>query len=121
MRLIIAAIPVDKLDDVRKALLAIDVGHMTVARATGHGRFSRRASEDTALYRGVEHVPDLSPMARVEIAALREHVDATIEAISRACSQSSGREQGIIFVLPIEACVRVPSGERGREALGDPT
>ena len=120
MRLVIAVIPLDKLDDVRQALLAIEVGHLCVTRATGHGRFGVVSSDDAEIYRGVEHVPALTPKARIELCVLRERVEGVIDVITRASRQSSGNDDGFVFVLPVDEVVRLPAGERGRRALGEP-
>ena len=52
MKLIIAIIQPDKLDEVHQALIAAEIFRITVSRVTGHGQ-----QEDPELYRGEEVVP----------------------------------------------------------------
>jgi len=54
---------------------------------------------------------------RIEIAVNDEHVQETIDAIiSSARSGEIG--DGKIFVMPIEQCIRIRTGESGKEAIG---
>ena len=52
MKMITAIIPSDKLDQVREALIAAEIGRITVSRVTGHGQ-----QENMDLYRGQEVAP----------------------------------------------------------------
>jgi len=63
MKLIVAIIQPDKLDEVHQALIHAEIFRITVSRVTGHGQ-----QEDQELYRGEEVKPDLIPKVRLEIA-----------------------------------------------------
>ncbi|MCA9717260.1 MAG: P-II family nitrogen regulator [Myxococcales bacterium] len=112
MKLIVAIVKPEKLDVIRQALMAAGVAHMTVSRATGHGKL-----DEAELYRGVEFVPDLTPKVRLEIAVAREMVETTINAIVGSARSHGERGDGKIFVLPLEQCVRIRTGEQGPDAL----
>ncbi len=113
MKLVIAVIRPEKLDDVREALVAAEITRITVTRATGHGQY---LGED--LYRGQIHVPDLYPKVRLEIACNDEFVEIIIDAILRGARQNGGKVgDGKILVVPLEQCIRIRTGERGGSAI----
>jgi nitrogen regulatory protein P-II 1 len=113
MKMVVAIIQPDKLDEVRQALIEAEVSRVTVSRVTGHGR-----AVDTSLYRGQEHAPDLIPKVRLEIAVNDAFVEPTIAAILRSARHGSGQlGDGKIFVMPLEEVVRIRTGERGGEAI----
>jgi nitrogen regulatory protein P-II 1 len=116
MKLIVAIIRPDKLDAVQAALNQRDVYLMTVSDVRGCGR--QRGY--TEVYRGTEFQVRLLPKLKLEIAVNDAFVEATVEAIVQA-----GRTEGTgavgdgkIFVLPLEDCIRIRTGERGTEAIG---
>ena len=113
MKLIIAVIRPEKLDDVREALVAAEITRITVSRISGHGQFI-----ESDLYRGQTHVPNLNNKVRLEIACNDEFVDITINAILKSAKSQSGKPgDGKIFVMPLEECIRISSGERGGKAI----
>jgi nitrogen regulatory protein P-II 1 len=113
MKLIIAIIQPDKLDEVHQALIAAEIYRVTVSRVTGHGQ-----QEDPELYRGEEVVPSLIPKVRLEIAVNDAFVDATIDAILGAAKHGHGSiGDGKIFILPLEETIRIRTGERGGSAI----
>ena len=116
MKLIVAIIRPEKLEAVQQALAARDVYLMTVTDVRGCGR--QRGHME--VYRGAEVQSKLIPKLKLEIAVNESFVEATIEAIvHEARSGSPGSiGDGKIFVLPLEDCVRIRTGERGGEAIG---
>lgn len=113
MKLIIAIIQPHKLDEVRQALIDAEIGRITVSRCTGHGR-----QEDIDLYRGQEVTPDLATKVRLEIAVNDSFVDRTVDTILKAARQDTGKiGDGKIFVLPLEQCIRIRTGDRGTDAI----
>jgi nitrogen regulatory protein P-II 1 len=113
MKLITAIIQADKLDEVREALLAAEIGRITVSRVTGHGR---QQGED--LYRGQVVVPDLIPKVRIEIGVNDSFKDITIQTILRAAKHGKGEiGDGKIFVTNLEECYRIRTDESGGEAI----
>ena len=85
MKLIVAIIEPDKLDEVHQALIAAEIFRITVSRVTGHGR-----QEDPELYRGEEVAPGLIPKVRLEIAVNEAFVEPTIEAILKGARHGDG-------------------------------
>ena len=116
MKLVVSIIRPEKLEDVQKALNAVDVYLMTVTDVRGCGR--QRGY--TEVYRGQEIQIKLLPKVKLEIAVNEAFVEATVEAIVHA-ARSAGTGSigdGKIFVLPLEDCVRIRTGEQGGSAIG---
>ncbi len=115
MKYIIAVVQPSRLEAVKEALSSVEVFRLTVSDAQGLGR----QKGHTEIYRGHEYQVNLIPKVRLEIAVNDEFVEATIEAIIRG--GRTGEEgkigDGKIFVLPLEDCVRIRTGERGNEAI----
>ena len=47
-----------------------------------------------------------------------EYVDAVIEVITTVAQKDGDKGRGKIFILPIEECIRIRTGERGSVAIG---
>ena len=116
MKLIIAIIRPEKLEAVQRALSERDVYLMTVTDVRGCGR----QGGHTELYRSTKIQVRLLPKLKLEIAVNEAFVEAAVEAIVHAArTPESGQiGDGKIFVLPLEDCVRIRTGERGGEAIG---
>jgi nitrogen regulatory protein P-II 1 len=113
MKLIVAIIQPDKLDEVHQALIAAEIFRITVSRVTGHGQ-----QEDPELYRGEEVVPGLIPKVRLEIAVNEAFVEPTVNAILGAAKHGDGViGDGKIFIMPLDEVIRIRTGERGGEAI----
>src|SRR5882724_6621699 len=111
MKLIVAIIRPDKLEDVQRALSECDVYLMTVTDVRGCGR--QRGY--TEMYRGTEFQIRLLPKIKLEIAVNDAFVEAAIEVIVRTgrTSDTGQLGDGKIFVLPMDDCIRIRTGERG--------
>jgi len=112
----VAIIRPEKLEAVQKALHEREVYLMTVSDVRGCGR----QRGHTEVYRGAEFHVRLLPKLKLEIAINEPFVEATLEAIVHA-SRSGDTGQigdGKIFVLPMDDCVRIRTGERGELAIG---
>lgn len=115
MKLIVAIIRPERLEDVQRALNAVDVYLMTVSDVRGCGR----QRGHTEVYRGQEIQIRLLPKLKLEIAVNEAFVEATIEAIVHAARSDTGQiGDGKIFVLPLEDAIRIRTGERGSTAIG---
>jgi len=113
MKLIIAILQPDKLEEVHHALVDADVLRITVSRCTGHGQ-----AEDPDLYRGQEVKPSLLPKVRIEIAVNDAFVQPAVDAILNAAKHNGGViGDGKIFVLPLDDCIRIRTGEHGGSAI----
>src|SRR5215211_3460901 len=116
MKLVVAIIRPEKLEDVQQALAEKDVYLMTVTDVRGCGR--QRGF--TEVYRGAEVTVRLVPKVKLEIAVNEPFVEAAVEAIVHAArtGDTGTIGDGKIFVLPLEDCVRIRTGERGGDAIG---
>jgi nitrogen regulatory protein P-II 1 len=115
MKLIIAIIQPGKLEAVKEALTQVEVFRLTVVDCQGFGR----QKGQTELYRGHEYKVNLLRKVQLQIAVNDDFVEPTINAIIKG--GRTGKEgqigDGKIFVLPLDECVRIRTGERGREAI----
>ena len=112
MKLVTAVIKPFKLDDVRAALEKCGVHGMTVTEASGFGR----QRGHTEVYRGAEYEVDFVPKLKVEVLVDDSQVDEVVEAIvTNAATGKIG--DGKVWVVPVDAVVRVRTGERGKDAL----
>lgn len=112
---IIALIRATSIESVRKKLEAIGVQAMTISECAGHGR--QRGKKE--IYRGHEYHLTLVPKVKIEIACTQGELELALEAI-RAGALSSGEGRigdGKIFVLPLEECIRIRTGESGKQAI----
>jgi len=101
-----------KLDEVKEALNEIGVQGITVSEVKGFGR----QKGHTELYRGAEYVVDFIPKIKLEIIVSEAILSRVVEAIEQ--SAKTGRiGDGKIFVTPVEAVVRIRTGETGEDAL----
>jgi nitrogen regulatory protein P-II 2 len=115
MKMIVAIIRPEKLEAVQTALAKSDVYLMTVSDVRGCGR--QRGF--TEVYRGTEFQVRLLPKLKLEIAVNDAFVEAAVEAIVHAARSDTGQiGDGKIFVLPLDDCVRIRTGERGGSAIG---
>ena len=113
MRLVIAYIQPEKLIDVKQALYAAEIYKVSVSNALGCGQ--QKGYHET--YRGVDIEVNLLKKVRLEIAVNEDYVQPTIDAII-AGARTGEIGDGKIFVLPLERCVRIRTGEEGHDAIG---
>ena len=113
MKLIMAYIQPEKLNDVKQALYAAEVFKMSVTNAMGCGQ--QKGYHET--YRGVDVEVNLLKKVRIEIAVNEDFVQPTIDAIIKGARTDSIGD-GKIFVIPMEKCVRIRTGETGNDAIG---
>src|SRR5437763_1061088 len=116
MKMVVAIIRPDKLEAVQAALNEREVYLITVTDVRGCGR--QRGY--TEVYRGTEIEVRLLPKLKLEIAVNDAFVDVTVEAIVHAARTPDTGQigDGKIFVLSLEDCVRIRTGERGSVAIG---
>lgn len=113
MKLIVAYIKPEALPDVKKALYAADIKKMSVTNSLGCGQ--QMGYHES--YRGVDIEVNLLKKVRLEIAVNDNFVKPTIDAIvSGARTGKIG--DGKIFVIPLEECYRIRTGEEGSDAIG---
>lgn len=113
MKLIIAIIKPERLEEVKKKLYHAEVNLLTVSEVLGHGR----QKGVTEVYRGLREVGNFLKKIRLEIAVNEDFVEPTIKAIvSSAKTGETG--DGKIFVIDLKECVRIRTEERGTVAIG---
>ncbi len=101
-----------KLDEVKEALMEIDVGGMSVTEVKGFGR----QKGHTELYRGSEYQVDFLPKIKIEIVIKDSDLDRVVDAIVSA-AKTGQIGDGKIFVSAVEEAVRIRTGESGEEVL----
>lgn len=112
MKKVEAIIKPFKLDEVKESLNEIGIQGITISEVKGFGR----QKGHTELYRGAEYVVDFIPKIKLEIIVSDSILPQVIEAIEK--SAKTGRiGDGKIFVTPVEAVVRIRTGETGEDAL----
>jgi nitrogen regulatory protein P-II 1 len=112
MKKIEAIIKPFKLDDVKEKLTSLGIKGMTVVEVRGFGR----QKGHTEIYRGAEYVVDFLPKIKIEIAVPDRQVPEIVAAI-RESANTGKIGDGKIFVLPVEECIRIRTGETGEDAL----
>ncbi len=106
MKLILAIIRPEKLDDVKRALEEAGIYPMTVVDVRGRGE----QKGITIMYRGRPITIDLIPKVELQIVVKDEDVDRVIKIITEN-ARTGKPGDGRIFILPIEKSVRVRTGE----------
>src|SRR5436190_27634 len=115
MKLILAIIQPSKLEAVKEALNKVEVFRLTIVDVQGFGR-QKGHSE---IYRGHELNVNLLRKVQLQIAVNEDFVEPTVNALMEARrTVAEGRVgDGQIFILPLEDCIRIRTGERGPEAI----
>ena len=112
MKLIVAIIRPDKLNDVLERLYRVEVRGLTVSRVMGHGG----ETEQVETYRGMTVKVELHEKVRLEIGVSESFVDVTVAAIL-ASAHTGEVGDGKVFVLPVEQVYRIRTGERDQAAV----
>jgi nitrogen regulatory protein P-II 2 len=107
MKYIIAIIQPDRLDEVIAALSEEEINLMTVSDVMGRGRQKGVAE----VYRSHVERGGLLHKIKIEIA-----VSNSVDAITRG-ARTGNIGDGKIFVLEMEECLRIRTGETGVSAL----
>ncbi|MFH0975760.1 MAG: P-II family nitrogen regulator [Spirochaetota bacterium] len=113
MKYVIAVIRPHKLEAVKAELEKEEVHLMTISEVLGCGR----QKGITEVYRGVKEVDNLLRKVKLEIAVNDSFLEKTISAITRGAGEGKIGD-GKIFVLDLNECIRISSGERGHVAIG---
>ena len=113
MKMIVAIIQPEKLEEVKDALFHAEVCKMTVCRVKGCGQ----QGGFTEHYRGQVRNINLLEKVKVEIAVNDEFVQPTVKAIIKA-AKSDTIGDGKIFIMPMDECIRIRTDETGPDAIG---
>jgi nitrogen regulatory protein P-II 2 len=112
MKMIIAIIKPSRLDDVLDAATDAGASGITVTEVRGYGRQKGK----TEVYRGAEYEVKLLPKVKLEIAVSSDIVERVMEAVVRTANTGKIGD-GKIFVLDLEAALRIRTGERDAQAI----
>jgi len=112
---IIAFIRPTALEPVRLALSDIGIQALTISECAGQGRQGGK----TEMYRGHEYSNALIAKVRCEVACTQGELKFALEAFQKgACTPgSAAMGEGKIFVFNLEECVRIRTGESGKNAI----
>jgi len=113
MKYIIAVIQPDKIEDVLEALDEEAIHLVTASDVMGRGRQKGIAE----IYRSHVEPGNLLRKVKLEIAVNDDFVTAAITTIARV-ARTGNIGDGKIFVLDLEQCVRIRTGETGSVAIG---
>ena len=113
MKYIVAIIQPDRLDEVLERLTDKKIHLVTVSTVMGRGRQGGIAQ----VYRSHKEAGTLLKKIKLEIGVNDTYVKPAIEAITGA-ARTGQVGDGKIFVLNMEECYRIRTGETGGEAIG---
>jgi nitrogen regulatory protein P-II 1 len=112
MKLIVAIIRPDLLNDVLESLYRAEVRGITVSRVLGHGG----ETDAVETYRGTTVKMELHEKVRLEIGVSNPFVEVTVRAIlDAACTGEVG--DGKVFVIPVENVYRIRTKEKDEAAV----
>jgi nitrogen regulatory protein P-II 1 len=112
VKLVVAVIRPEKLNDVLESLFRADIRGLTLHRVEGHGGETERVET----YRGTTVKMELSEKVRLEIGVSDHFAVPTVEAILRA-ARTGDVGDGKVFVLPVEKVYRIRTGEEDQAAV----
>ncbi|HEY3745304.1 MAG TPA: P-II family nitrogen regulator [Gemmatimonadaceae bacterium] len=112
MKLVVAIVRPERLNEILEALYRADVRGLTISRVRGHGG----ETEAVETYRGMTVKVELHDKVRLEIGISDNFVDPTVRAILSAGATGDVGD-GKIFVLPVEKVYRIRTGEEDRSAV----
>ena len=113
MKLIIAYVQPYKLNDVKQSLIDAEITKMSVTNSLGCGQ----QMGFTETYRGAEVEINLLKKVRLEIAVNDEFAEKAITAIADG-AHTGAIGDGKIFVITLDQCYRIRTGDTGPEAIG---
>ena len=112
MKLVVAVIRPERLQNVLESLFRARVAGLTISRVQGHGGETERVET----YRGTTVKMELTDKVRLEIGVSDHLVEPTVNAILEA-ARTGDVGDGKIFVLPVENVYRIRTGELDRAAV----
>jgi nitrogen regulatory protein P-II 1 len=112
MKLIIAIVRPEKLNDVLEALFRAEVRGLTVSGVRGHGG----EMEQVETYRGMTVKVELHDKVRLEIGVSEPFVDRTVEAILTS-ARTGDVGDGKVFVVPVSKVYRIRTGDEDEAAV----
>jgi nitrogen regulatory protein P-II 1 len=113
MKNIVAIIQPERLQEVKEALFQAEITKMTIVRVKGCGQQMGYESS----YRGQVRKVNLLDKIRIGLVVRDELVEITIKAIIKGAKTGTIGD-GKIFVMDMDDCIRIRTGERGDDAIG---
>jgi nitrogen regulatory protein P-II 1 len=113
MKLVIAYIQPAKINAVKQTLYEAGITKMSVTNSLGCGQQGGFHES----YRGVDIEVQLLKKVRLEIGVNDDFVKPTIDAIIKG-AKTGNIGDGKIFVLDLQECIRIRTGEVGMAAIG---
>ncbi|MEM1248619.1 MAG: P-II family nitrogen regulator [Acidobacteriota bacterium] len=113
MKYVVAVCQPDRLNEILDRLQKAEIHLVTVSQVMGRGR-QKGISE---VYRSHKEAGSLLRKVKLEVAVNDEFVPQCIEAISGA-AHTGEIGDGKIFVIDLDDCVRIRTGETGEVAIG---
>ena len=113
MKLVIAIIQPDRLENVKDELYKAEINLITVSEVLGHGR----QKGITEYYRGAKETGNLLRKVRLEIAVNDNFLEPAIKAIIKG-AKTGETGDGKIFIMNLAECVRIRTGDRDGIAIG---
>ena len=112
MKLIVAMLRPDRLNEVLEALYRAEVRGLTVSRVLGHGGETERVET----YRGTTVKVELQEKVRLEIGVSDPFVEPTIRSILGS-ARTGEVGDGKVFVLDVAQVYRIRTGEKNEAAV----
>jgi nitrogen regulatory protein P-II 2 len=113
MKYIVAVIQPDRIDEVLRLLTEKEIHLVTVTSVLGRGRQKGIAE----VYRSHKEAGSLLKKVKIEIAVNDAYVQPTVDAIAQG-ARTGQVGDGKIFVMNLEECIRIRTGETGGVAIG---
>jgi nitrogen regulatory protein P-II 2 len=113
MKRIVAIIQPERLPEVKQALFNAEIFKMTISKVKGCGQQKGYSSS----YRGQVREVNLLDKIRIGIVVNDDFVQPTVDAIIKG-ARTGNIGDGKIFIMPIEQCIRIRTGDEGNEAVG---
>jgi nitrogen regulatory protein P-II 1 len=113
VKYIIAAIQPDRLEDVLEQLEEREVHLVTVSDVMGRGRQMGAAE----IYRSHVEPGNLLRKVKLEIAVNDDYLEPALGAVC-AGAHTGKIGDGKVFLLDLEQCLRIRTGETGSVAIG---
>jgi len=113
MKYIVAIIQPDRLEEVMQRLEEKEIHLVTVTTVMGRGRQKGIAE----VYRSHKEAGTLLKKIKLEIAVNDDFVQPTLAAIIEG-GRTGQVGDGKIFVLNLDECIRIRTGETGGPAIG---
>ena len=112
MKLVIAIIRKEKLNDVLSVLFENDIQGITVTGVRGHGG----EIEKVETYRGLTIKMVLSEKIRLDIGVTEPLVERVVDIVLQS-ARTGNVGDGKVFVVPVEKVYRIRTGEEDAEAV----